>query len=1050
MTYRVVFWDNRLNINHSIHQKRLIKYLTQNDFQEVNAIALKQWMKERIAKNQAYGSVVVMTMGIAPETIDDHPGKKALWYRYLSKGGRIVWLGDVPFAYAERTDAKPNPVGLPDISILGSDFNGGWGSPYWGDGNRQVTITEEGKKWGFETTDGSIIGYPENAVIIPFSSYDVPGQKVKGTPDFLINISPGMPWGGLIKIEFVFDGNNNAQLRDVWRAANYTGIPVIPPPVPSIKTLSNQGFPFVIDISGSGISGRNEFVRGEIVNIKVEPNKIYRNLSSIQTIQIFLNNGGKTIKSFTKPFADKTVSFSINTSLYAYGKYNLKIEAKNKENKIIAKKKEAIGIHFLPPDNFNFDIWASFGSNPYRRNMKLNNIKKAGFDAIYIPPPSIQDLNSLIKHNMAFILNLAPDRGDYSYKQNPGLFRVDINRKVFSDNGYSGGRPMLGISSPVILNNVRNSLITQYKPVAWYPALRPYILTNDDYSLYYGWDFAKHVEKEFEKKTGLKAPKKMIVPHFGVVPSNNPWVQWCLFSVKDITGRFNKIETQAVKNVRHDTLIGPVPGGMQIPLVQMWTASQYPPYNFGKDGFNLICSYYYNTYWQPILTTAYWMGIGMMGNRHLSEWNMPDCFMTGLYTRNNFFLYLAGGVHGLVYFVYGQRNNSTWPELIHLGKIIKRIGPVQSILWPDQKHDIGLLNSFTDNSFDVGETLTQSYAYDNLIQGHFDVEPVSGEEIVKGRASNYKCILLYDIKYISQPLYKALIRYISQGGLVLLDRTIPFNIPGAKRLNVDIGMGKETTLPFIPNNAVASVPGPNDYGHANRIAVIKKVLSRYIKPSFKSNDIKIGAWWMEADGYPYTYFVNLQNAKEYQFCHERMGAGFPGSGTPEKIKEVENWEKKEIKKDFYKADIILDKLPGVPYDLVSMKPIKTKKLSDGKYEMFLSMERFGGMLVAWLPSKITKVQVNAPEQINPLIPVKIQTEVIGAENKPILNPIDIMFILKNPHGKQVISEVKVTHKGIATFKWTPAINDMTGKWSLQVKELASGKKIRRDIILLSQ
>ena len=192
-----------------------------------------------------------------------------------------------------------------------------------------------------------------------------------------------------------------------------------------------------------------------------------------------------------------------------------------------------------------------------------------------------------------------------------------------------------------------------------------------------------HVLAAFKADTGRDPPRTMeLPPAFGAIPDDNPWLQWFQWTLVHVDGACNKAETQGATKTRPNVRIGPIPGGMQIPLVSLGQPAQYPPYSFGVNGFNLICSYYYNTYWQPVLTDTFWMEIGRMGNRSLPEWNMPDVFMTAGYTRNNFFHYLAGGVQGLAYFTYSQRTDSVWPEIGRLGKVVHRIGPVQARAGP--------------------------------------------------------------------------------------------------------------------------------------------------------------------------------------------------------------------------------------------------------------------------------------------------------------------------------------------------------------------------------
>jgi hypothetical protein len=377
--------------------------------------------------------------------------------------------------------------------------------------------------------------------------------------------------------------------------------------------------------------------------------------------------------------------------------------------------------------------------------------------------------------------------------------------------------------------------------------------------------------------------------------------------------------------------------------------------------------------------------------------------------------------------------------------MLQRIGPVQAALTP-AKRDIGLLNSFTTNCFDPGHTLIQVYGYENLVQAHFDVEPVAEEEIAAGRASQYKAILLYDVQYISQPAYDALAAYAAQGGLVLEDSTIPFDIPGAKRLGVDIGMGEKHTLPMPPEGAHMSTPGIRTYGTPEIIAAVQQGLAPYVQPRIDCPDIKIGAWQLQAGGVPYTYFINVHDGKEYMFCREHMGAGHPGSNTPEMIQELRDWEKTQTAAGPYTATVTMrpdGAGPRVPYDLVAMKMVPYKVLADGRYQLSLSMERFGGMLVAWLPAKIDHVTLFAP-------PAKAgrpwQATAAINDGKPGQGILAVEFTLTDPQGKvSPVSGVRQAVSGRATFDWTPAGNDPLGAWTVTATELVTGKSVRETV-----
>jgi hypothetical protein len=1062
MTRFAVLDEPRMSTAWAFNVDRAVQWLGDNGFARLDGEKLPAWMQERIDQGDAYGSVVVIPRGKSPIGMFEGPAGNPLWLQYLKAGGRIVHAGDIALNYAESPTVAPPSLdtGSRGLGLLG--LEAGWSSPYWGQGGLATTVTDAGKAWGFESFDGPITGFAVEAVSIPFNVYTVPATGKQGTGMWFKNVAPDMPWSGLIKMLQRFDGNNDSNLRDLWRASHYVGKPIttfpaMPPPPESLapkltlNTLTGlakdqQVTPGAIDLTAkvepkAGIKDRWEWVRGEDVTIQVTPQADLK----ATAVRLELLQKRQTVWKQEQPVLGEAKPpaawFVLPTASFTYGAYDLKATALAGDAEAATLSKR-VGIRFIPPEYFNWEIWAFASDNPLRSNLEFADIAAHGLEAY--TGNSAACVDACVRNGMGFSLRgepqLLPPGKNPTWEQNPEYFRLGPDGKPLG-NPYTAGRPSLGISHPDILAALRQGMADQVRPVANVPAFRPYMLCNDDWQIYYGWDYQPGILARFKADTGLDAPRKMEKPaQFGPVPDNNPWVQWFRWTLINIDGAANQAETEGCLQARPDLRCGPIPGGMQIPLVLMWEPSQYPVYNFGKYGFNLICSYYYNTYWQPLMTITWWMEIGRMTNRDLPEWCLPDAFMTAAYTRNSLFQYLAGGVKGLAYFTYDNRNDNTWPEFGKLGATLRRIGPVQAALTPAQR-DIGLLNSFTSNCFDPGHTLIQVYGYHNLVQAHFDVEPVAEEEIAAGRAAQYKAVVLYNVQYLSQAAYDALVAYAAKGGLVLLDTTIPFDIPGAKRLPIDIGMGTEHTLPMPPEGAHASTPGIRDYGHADRIAVIQKALAQYVPPRFECPDVKIAAWRLEAGGVPYTYFVNVHDGQEYMWLRERMGAGHPGSGTPEKVQEVREWEKTETAKGPYTATVVMAPEgagPRVPYDLVAMKPVPYKRLADGRYELSLSMERFGGMLVVWLPETVQRLNLSVPAAAKVGQPWQATATILGG--KPAPGVLAVEFTLTDPQGQvSPVSGVRQAQTGAARFDWTPAVNDPLGTWTVEARELVTGK-----------
>lgn len=1069
MTKFAVLDEPRLSTAWAFNIDRAVKWLGDNGFERLDGEKLPVWMQERIAKGEAYGSVVVLPRGKSPLGIFEGPTSNPLWLAYIKAGGRIVHAGDIALNYAESPNVEP--VSL-DLGARGLGLVlpcMGWSSPYWGQGGLPTTISPAGKAWGFENVDGPITGFGADEVSIAFSIYTVPATGKQGAGSWMVNRAPDMPWSGLIKFLQRFDGNNDSNLRDLWRASHYIGkpvtIPALPPPAESLApkvVLSSltglakdqQVTPGSIDLTSkapakAGMKDRWEWVRGEEVTLQATPQADLK----ATAVRLELVRGDQVVWKQEQPVLGEAKPpaawFVLSTAPYAYGAYQLKATALAGEVEA-GTLAQTVGVRYIAPEYFNFEAWQGASDNPIRSNLEFADIASHHME-VYTGA-SAANLDAAIRNGIGFSLrampNFIPAGKEVTWEKNPEYYRLDNNGKPMG-NPYTAGRPGLGISHPDIVAEARRSMADEIRPAANIPAFRPYVLCNDDFSIYYGWDYSQHVLDAFKAATGLDAPRKMEKPAKpGPIAENDPWSSWFRWTLINVDGAFNKAQTEGCLQADPQVRVGPIPGGMQIPLVQLWEPAQYPPYNFGKNGFNLLCSYYYNTYWQPVMTTTFWMEIARMGNRDLPEWCLPDSFMTAGYTRNDLFHYLAGGVKGLAYFTYDQRNDNTWPEFGKLGALLQRIGPVQTALTP-AKRDIGMLNSFTSNCFEPGHTLIQVYGYHNLVQAHFDVEPVSEDEIVAGRAGQYKAILLYNVQYLPQSVYDALVAHAAKGGLVLLDTSVPFELPGAKRLTVDIGMGTEHTLPMPPEGAHVSTPGLRDYGQPDRIALIQKALAQYVKPRIECSDIKIAAWQLQAGGVPYTYFVNVHDGKEYMFCRERMGAGHPGSGTPDKVQELRAWEKAETAKGPYTATVVMapdGAGPRVPYDLVAMKKIPCKKLADGRYELSLSVERFAGMLVAWLPEEIQRVSLNSPAAAKVGQVYKASATIMGG--KPAPGVLAVEFILTGPNGKAYpVSGVRQANTGSAAFEWTPAVNDPLGTWALEARELVTGKTAKGNLKL---
>ncbi|MBI4578109.1 MAG: thrombospondin type 3 repeat-containing protein, partial [Planctomycetes bacterium] len=113
-------------------------------YESLNAAQLKQWMDARIA--DGWLSVVVFGRDVVPDTVAESKSSNTTIRRYLNKGGKIVWYGDVPMYYQGHSNGTRTTWGVTGASsVLGFNASGGT----W-DVNQPVTITADGAAWGLQ------------------------------------------------------------------------------------------------------------------------------------------------------------------------------------------------------------------------------------------------------------------------------------------------------------------------------------------------------------------------------------------------------------------------------------------------------------------------------------------------------------------------------------------------------------------------------------------------------------------------------------------------------------------------------------------------------------------------------------------------------------------------------------------------------------------------------------------------------------------------------------------------------------------------------------
>lgn len=979
------------------NSSRLRDWLAQNGALKLDTAGLMAWMEERITKDDAYGTSVLFSYGSHPLEIAGQTTREALWYRYLRAGGRIVNIGDLPFYTAHSTMLTGNPQPMVSAGLVAPldlmRLPYGWNQPLWGK-SLPTEITPLGLAWGVENPGNSTNGFPLDRVTMALSTYKA-AHGMRGAAVWFKNFKASLPWSGYVQLASQYDGMDDSQLRDVWRGLHFVGFPLPIPPQPPREAEPAPKKATVIATASDG-GRRNAFAPGE-------------------KITLHAGTGARFYLTGPQIEEEREVPGVWDSTGFAPGSYQI---ADNPE------MRDATGFTLaaIPPADFGYQIWVELPKNRALAKAIAAQLAEWKMGA-YLANPTLENLDTLlaagVPSSLRIIPELKPAGREITWEKTPEFYRLSIDRKPIP-YAFDGGRPTPGITHPEVRKTMGESMRKMLRPLKNHPGFMGLVITNDDFSTKTGWDFSPHMTSLFKEQTGHEAPAaRPAKPLPGIVPDDDPWREWFLFSYLEGNGKITHFQQEALESERPGTPMMVIPGGMCIPLVVPFNASQYPPLNFGKHGPSVIGSYYYNGYWQPQATVAYWMEAGRMGNRGLDVWTMPDCYISGgvAYVRNNLFHSLAAGVDGLVYFRYEERREPQWRELKHLSPVIRAIGPVQKLLQPSDRR-VALLLSVTTLCYDDQHAIQLAYAYHNLSQAGYSVDIVSEEEMAAGLASQYRAVVLSGVQWLSRSAADGLEAFAGKGGKVLRDTSVRLDLPGSTALGVDLNANRAT------------------YGDAAKIQAIRAAMAKSVEPNMVANPPDVTISTFQAGGTPCAWFVNIQTGEEYRHCVSRAVASSGGkAGTLEGMRELWAWEEEATRKGPFRSTVRLPgRSPEVAYDLVGQRRLTWDK--DG---LHLEMERFGGSLVAFVEAPIDSIAISSPKPPVRGREVLIEASLKVAGGATLDATLPVRFELFGPDGKPWFGNRFVASvNGIARLSWTPALNDPAGTWTLRVTQTAAG------------
>jgi hypothetical protein len=201
---------------HVINLQNVSEYLDNCSFRRLDAEQLIEWLSLQIANGTAPESSLIMTMGVAPDMAVQGLDNTTLLRRYLDAGGRVTWIGDVPFFYQGHKSGSLTTWGLAGAStIINVNFE------LWDYNSTAASVTDKGFEWGMTLPDIAASQRPVSNDEITTILSEVEGYASSWQKNF----NASYPNSGFIRYSYAdYDGSDVDRNKDV---VNLATIPLL-------------------------------------------------------------------------------------------------------------------------------------------------------------------------------------------------------------------------------------------------------------------------------------------------------------------------------------------------------------------------------------------------------------------------------------------------------------------------------------------------------------------------------------------------------------------------------------------------------------------------------------------------------------------------------------------------------------------------------------------------------------------------------------------------------------------------------------------------------
>jgi len=340
--------------------------------------------------------------------------------------------------------------------------------------------------------------------------------------------------------------------------------------------------------------------------------------------------------------------------------------------------------------------------------------------------------------------------------------------------------------------------------------------------------YCEHCRWDFAVRTGLQAPETT-APRRGVVPADDPWLQWHRYRCGQVFGGFIEALEMAKNDIDADIQVGMVHGFPQQPFTFIG-AGIYAPLT---QPTAVVSSYCYPYLCAPRVDLLCHAALGRMGQREKPLWmlgaiNSNYTLYPAWMVYQNYWNMLAAGYDFIAFFAWWDMGialtKGDTADVDEEMQALARCGEHAAWILPTAKHwqvprqPFALLYSFTTEACDLapvyrGDKHIKAVLewYRQAIRAQVPVEIICEEEILDGMLSRYQAVCLTDVRALPDTVYHRLDEFMAQGGTVFVDSDFCSYIYDHQQLHIwgATEMSAETMIDLLAERQPPAVRADN-------------------------------------------------------------------------------------------------------------------------------------------------------------------------------------------------------------------------------------------------